>query len=291
MKNITMVDRSKYLADKAVEALMEEALLTPKPGLVDRRDTGSHSDMNLDLMLKSAASLQETFYKIGEAAWSEKPTQKLREKIARIGRKGEYDMLKETKGVNTHKGAIWAIGLLTAASAIKGPEADAGSITDTAAQIARFDDRYAPVKETNGEKAIKKYQVRGAKGQAQQGFPHVIDIGLPALLQYREAGHPEEQARLYSLISMMAYLDDTCLLHRGGSQVLEQTKERCRKILLAGGPASGQGWRHLLQLNNYLIEENASPGGSADLLAAVLFIDSIQIRLSRYKTELQLQKL
>lgn len=109
MKNITMVDRSKYLADKAVEALMEEALLTPKPGLVDRRDTGSHSDMNLDLMLKSAASLQETFYKIGEAAWSEKPTQKLREKIARIGRKGEYDMLKETKGVNTHKGAIWLL--------------------------------------------------------------------------------------------------------------------------------------------------------------------------------------
>ncbi|MBE0343502.1 triphosphoribosyl-dephospho-CoA synthase MdcB, partial [Paenibacillus sp. 28ISP30-2] len=77
------------LAAKAVKALMEEALLTPKPGLVDARDNGSHSDMSIDLMLESARSLENTFREIANVSYQHPVNQTLREKIAQIGRDGE----------------------------------------------------------------------------------------------------------------------------------------------------------------------------------------------------------
>lgn len=112
------------LAAKAVQALVDEALLTPKPGLVDTRDSGSHSDMSIGLMIKSARALEETFQRIADASYLHPVDQSLREKIASIGREGEQQMFSATNGVNTHKGAIWALGLLTSARAACPGECD-----------------------------------------------------------------------------------------------------------------------------------------------------------------------
>ena len=106
---------ARALADKAVEALVAEATLTPKPGLVDRRGPGAHDDMDLELLFASAARLHDGFAQMAEAAEEiEAPNAELRAELARIGRVAEQRMLDVTGGVNTHRGAIWALGLLTA---------------------------------------------------------------------------------------------------------------------------------------------------------------------------------
>ncbi|WP_205895277.1 triphosphoribosyl-dephospho-CoA synthase, partial [Metapseudomonas otitidis] len=109
-----------WLADRAVDALIDEADLTPKPGLVDRRGSGAHSDLHLGLMHASALSLWPCFRQMAEAALQHREVgAPLREALGRIGREGEAAMLATTGGVNTHRGAIWALGLLVAAWALE----------------------------------------------------------------------------------------------------------------------------------------------------------------------------
>src|SRR5271163_4917785 len=85
---------SRRLASLAREALIEEAELTPKPALVDRRGSGAHHDLTLAMMRRSATSLYRTFALIAAAAMGCAPSQELREKLAAIGRQGEVRMLQ-----------------------------------------------------------------------------------------------------------------------------------------------------------------------------------------------------
>jgi triphosphoribosyl-dephospho-CoA synthase len=266
---------SEYLAQLAVTSLIEEAELTPKPGLVDKQNTGAHTDLNFELMIRSAHALRSTFADIARAAFQRTPSQILREEIAEIGRNGEKIMLEATGGTNTHKGAIWAIGLLTASAAMHKPGASPCDIARTAGELARYPDRYAPDQSTNGSRVRLRYGVTGAKGEAQQGFPHVRIIALPTLHKARNQGIPEPLARLDALVSLIAHLDDTCLLHRGGMAALRTAKENAKEIVALGGVSTAAGWKALQQLDNELLERNASPGGSADLLAATLFLDRL----------------
>jgi triphosphoribosyl-dephospho-CoA synthase len=265
----------EYLASQAVAALLEEARLTPKPGLVDEESTGAHEDLNIDLMIRSATALEGTFAEIGFTACRRNPGQLLREEIAEIGRKGEKIMLEATGGSNTHKGAIWAIGLLTAAAAMHEPGASPLEIASTAGKLACYPDRYAPRQSSNGSRVQRRYGVAGARGEAQQGFPHVIRIALPTLYRARQRGVSEPQARLDALVALIANLDDTCLLHRGGMEALLAAKEKANMILATGGVSTRIGWKLLRALDEELLARNASPGGSADLLAAALFLDRL----------------
>lgn len=269
------------LAQLAVRALLEEAELTPKPGLVDSDSSGSHADMDIALLRRSAFALGPTFGEMALAAFAQKPSQQLRERLAAIGRLGEQAMLQATGGVNTHKGAIWALGLLVAGAAIAGPTASAQLIARTAGEIACFPDRWAPDGLTNGARVRRRYGVQGAAAQAQQGFPHVLEHALPALQRARSSGVPETCARLDALVTLIATLDDTCILHRGGQEALETAKQGARAVLVAGGTATAAGRHALARLDEQLLRDNASPGGSADLLAAALFLDSLQREQAR----------
>jgi triphosphoribosyl-dephospho-CoA synthase len=122
---------------------------------------------------------------------------------------------------------------------------------------------------------IQHYKVSGARGEAQAGFPHVITIGLPILHRSRQEGSSETQARLDALLAIMASLDDTCLLHRGGLAALNKARTGAAAVFAAGGTATVQGWELLQRLDRDLLALKASPGGSADLLAATLFLDFI----------------
>jgi triphosphoribosyl-dephospho-CoA synthase len=278
--------RALRLADLAVEVLAAEAMLTPKPALVDGRGSGVHRDLDLPAMLKSANSLHGTFLNMAEAAAAARePNQALREQLARIGRSGERCMFAATGGSNAHRGAIWVLGLLVAARAIQGdesprggagPGAEAGprETAALAARIAAFPDRYAPAQDSHGARACRRYGVRGARGEAVAGFPHVIDVGLPAMWEARAKGADETCARLDALMAIMATLDDTCLLHRGGLSALQAAQGGARDTLMAGGSSSAAGRRALLRLDAELVKRNASPGGCADLLAACIFLDS-----------------
>jgi len=268
---------AERLADLAVQVLIDEADLSPKPGLVDRRGNGAHDDLHLGLMHASANALWPAFKAMAEAAQMFGGVgQPLRETLGQLGRDGEAEMLRVTGGINTHRGAIWALGLLCAAAALEADAPDARRIADTAAALARLSDPAAPHNpDSHGARVCRRYGVLGAREQAQHGFPAVIEQGLPQLLASRRGGVGEQNARLDALLAIMSDLTDTCVLHRAGLEGLTRMQQGARAVLEAGGAASLAGRRQLRLLDRDMLALNASPGGAADLLAATLFLDRL----------------
>jgi triphosphoribosyl-dephospho-CoA synthase len=273
-KTLSLAER---LADLAVDALIDEADLSPKPALVDRRGNGAHTDLHLGLMHASALALWPAFKEMAQIAIEiGEVGLPLREAIGLIGREGEQAMLATTNGVNTHRGAIWALGLLVAAVALEPQSSAAGSVALRAARLALLDDRYAPSPLSHGAQVAQRYGARGAREEAQLGFPAVTQRALPQLKCSRAAGHGEQNARLDALLAIMTSLADTCVLYRAGEEGLHTMQLGAQAVLDAGGSASLGGRRRLHELDQQLIALNASPGGAADLLAACLFIDRIE---------------
>jgi triphosphoribosyl-dephospho-CoA synthase len=266
---------AESLASLAVMSLIEEAALTPKPALVDQRGSGAHTDLTFDLMCRSAVALHGTFAEMAYLAWEQVPGQQLREQLATIGRTGEEIMLATTRGVNTHRGAIWALGLLVAGAAIEGTGEPVQTIADLAGEIASYPDRYRSTSTSHGVQVMERYGVEGARGEAKQHFPHIMSRGLPRLQTARAQGASETCARLDALLAIMAHLNDTCLLYRGGKEALTKAQSGAQTILHVGGTMTTAGRKLLSQLEHGLLARNVSPGGSADLLAATLFLDAL----------------
>lgn len=266
------------LADLAVQALLDEVTLTPKPGLVDLRGRGAHEDIDLALMCASANALRPGFEAMalaGAADWQDPVL--LRERLGLLGRAAECAMMDTTNGVNTHRGAIWAMGLLVAAASMPaGPLGDAEAVAERAAAMARLPDRFAGTPTKNaGARTCLRYGVAGARGQAQAGFPHVLRHGLPTLRASRAAGAAESCARLDALLAIVARLDDTCVLARGGTDGLATMQQGAALVLAAGGTSTVHGKHLLAQLDADALRLRVSPGGAADLLAATLFLDNL----------------
>ena len=267
--------RAAAVADIAVWALIEEAELTPKPALVDLRGPGAHRDLDVERMRCSARALRNTFVRLYETAATQPVSRDLREALAAIGRAGETAMMRATGGSNAHRGAIWSLGLLVAGTALT-RGVNANRIASTAARIARCPSRVLAVTASNGQRACALYGVTGARGEAQSAFPHVVQVGLPKLRAGRRGGLSEADARLDALIAIMATLADTCLLHRGGEAALAAAQQGALRVLAAGGCATPLGRDALHALDQQLLACFASPGGAADMLAAVLFLDRLE---------------
>lgn len=266
---------AQWLARVATQSLIEEARLSPKPGLVDSRGNGAHHDLTLALMECSAHSLSPTFHALALQSWQRPADIALRQLIGRLGREGEAQMMAATGGVNTHRGAIWALGLLVSAAAMHGLEARSSEIAATAAELASLPDSSAPKVFSKGLLATRRYRVPGAREEAQLGFPHIMNQALPQLRRSRQLGATEQQARLDALMAIMTSLSDTCVLSRAGLEGLEVMQNGARSVLVAGGTAKVEGRATLEWLDKQMLALNASPGGAADLLAATLLIDRI----------------
>ncbi|HEY2453010.1 MAG TPA: triphosphoribosyl-dephospho-CoA synthase [Scandinavium sp.] len=267
--------QAQRLAVIARDCLIDEARLSPKPGLVDSRGNGAHHDLSLALMERSAHSLTPTFLQLAQQCWQRPADIALRETIGRLGREGEQQMMAATAGVNTHRGAIWALGLLVSAAAMLNDAANAQQIADMAALLARLPDSAAPKVFSKGLKATHRYQVPGAREEAQQAFPHVMKLALPQLVRSRANGACESEARLDALMAIMTSLSDTCVLSRAGMSGLEAMQNGAREVLTVGGTATPEGRDALAHLDTQMLALNASPGGAADLLAATLFLDRV----------------
>jgi triphosphoribosyl-dephospho-CoA synthase len=310
-------NRCTLLGVLARQALIAEAELTPKPGLVDRRGPGAHTDLSLDLMIRSAFAIEPFIRLMAFQSMNEPPSPCLRATLATTGRAAECSMLDTTNGSNTHKGAIWTLGLLAAASAgrdelplVRGRSVAnrsnllPHSIARIASLIAAFEDpddslpnapasagrtpnakrRTPNAPLSHGQLVAKKFGVEGARGEAINGFPHIIEVGLP-MLRARRSGHtPEPIARLDALLAIMASLNDTCLLYRGGKPALLAAQQGAAAVIAAGGAGTSRGREHLLALDNRLLELRVSPGGSADLLAGTLFLDAIERQQTEIRT-------
>ena len=268
---------ARRLARLARQALIAEAELSPKPGLVDRRGSGAHTDLSLDLLRRSAHAIEPYFHEMAAVSLGAHPCQSIRERLAATGRRAERAMFEATGGSNAHKGAIWALGLLVSAQSMQEKGAATASATAAiAAEIAAFDDRVLPRLLTHGDTVASRYGVAGARGEAISGFPHTMSVGLPMLRRRRRAGVAEEIARLDALLAIMSRLDDTCLLYRGGPEALAVAKEGALAVEVSGGVGSASGRERLRSLDRRLLELNVSPGGSADVLAATLFLDAVE---------------
>ncbi len=267
----TLTDEA--IADLAVGAIGAEADLTPKPGLVDQRGPGAHTDMNLAMLHASAGALREAFTACARTGRAAPIDVDLRARIGAIGRAGETAMLTATGGVNTHRGTLWALGLLCAGIAVNPRDPVA-----VAAQLAALPDRDLVATPSHGAAVGRRYGASGAKGEAQTGFPHVTRCALPVLRAARAAGADEQTARLEALLALMAALDDTCILHRGGAEGLYAVQSGARAVRAAGGIRTVQGRRHFTELDQLCRDHRLSPGGSADLLAAALLLDATRER-------------
>ncbi|MEM6052350.1 triphosphoribosyl-dephospho-CoA synthase [Erwinia sp. P7711] len=267
--------KAEKLAALATRCLIDEARLSPKPGLVDSRGNGAHLDLSLALMERSAHSLTHTFYALALHCWNRPADVALRQLVGRLGREGEQAMMQATGGVNTHRGAIWAMGLLVSACAMLAGEREPARVAEKAAQLARLPDDAAPKMFSKGLRATQRYRVPGAREEAQQGFPHVMQLALPQLQQSRREGASETQAQLDALMAIMSSLSDTCVLSRAGEAGLRTMQQGARAVLAAGGTKSLAGEQALRWLDAEMLARNASPGGAADLLAATLFTDRL----------------
>lgn len=243
-----------YLADLAVSALVDEVELTPKPGLVDRRNNGAHRDMDLPLFRRSAHSLRPYFHRAVELGL-ERPD--CMPRLQQEGLAAEKTMLAATNGVNTHKGAIYAFGLVLAA--LGGVLAQGGDVFTIASSLAA--EGLPPEEHTHGSQARLRYGAAGARGEAMAGFPHARRACY--LLAERDGD------ALPVLLTLLAEVEDTNLLHRGGPDGLRFVREQAADIL--SGPAEDYIPR-LEALDDACIALGLSPGGCADLLALTLLL-------------------
>ena len=263
----------RILGRLAAQALIDEANLTPKPGLVDRNGNGAHHDLSLPLLVRSAHTLETYFVRMAECSHEQGISISLRENLGALGRDAELAMLRATAGINTHRGAIWALGLLVAAAS-QTATMDASAIAHSAALLAALPDAHAPKCPSNGAQVARIYGSGGARIEAQAGFPHVF-AGLGALYNARAAKLAESHARINALLTIMTTLEDTCILYRGGPTALVALQQGAAEALRAGGAASSEGAQALRNLQATMLTLWVSPGGSADILAATLLIDRI----------------
>ena len=258
----------------ALKALLEEAELTPKPGLVDQRGSGSHHDLSLPLFLISARVLRPYFQRMAEEAQRESVQAVLRTTLGRLGREAESEMLKATYGTNTHRGAIWSLGLLTAAAATQASP-DPALVCHAAGRIARLRDVFQCADQAVRPQPWRTHHAMGARSEAFSGFPHVLAVGLPVLQRARTSRVPENLARIDALLAIISTLPDTCILQRGGPIALLAVQCGAKRVLDLGGCSTSAGSIELEMLERTMLQLWVSPGGSADLLAATLFLDQL----------------
>lgn len=260
------------IAALARSALEEEVCLTPKPGLVDRRNNGAHKDMTLHLFLRSAEVLEPFFAQIAEKG---KELYRLPETysfpyLREIGKQAEQAMMKATGGVNTHKGALFSMGLLCASAGRLAGEKTlltAENLCRTAAQtVSGLSEKELSGSGTHGLAAHEKYGAKGVRGEAESGFYSVRKYGLPIYrCSYLTDGN-REKAALKALLSLIIHVEDTNVLHRAGEEGslwLRAQSARCLENVSS---------ESMEALDDACIERNISPGGCADLLALTLFL-------------------
>ena len=273
------------IAARATQAMLMEAACTPAPGLVDMVNAGAHDDMDFFSFLKSSAALSGTMLRCAAAGWEHRgDVADLLPVLRHIGLAGERDMFAATGGVNTQKGLLFLLGILTAAAALnlrQGLTTDERAVFAQTANISRgiVERELAPLRgqdratlQTAGERLYVDHGIAGIRGELEAGLPSVRNQGLPCLRQALSAGLTLNDALVHSLLGLMTTVEDTTVVNRHGVAVLREVQREAEEIMTAGGMLSDIGREKLGALDESFIRRNISPGGSADMLAATYFI-------------------
>jgi triphosphoribosyl-dephospho-CoA synthase len=276
-RSIAPVWETVPIGRAAIRALYAELALHPKPGLVSPLDSGSHDDMDMTTFMRSLFALRGYYRDIAAAGARGADFATLQA----LGIAAERRMLAATGGVNTHRGAVFGLGLLTAAAGwLRGTGKPLGGQAFGDAVATQWGDDILAASprapDSNGAQAIRRYGVRGARQEAAEGFPTLFKVALPTLSRTFDILGCEERAMVQTLFALMAALEDTNLLHRGGPAGLTFVQAEAQRFLDRGG-VFRPGWRaEALALHDACIARRLSPGGSADMLAAAWFVHSQQ---------------
>ncbi len=269
----------------AREALRRELDLTPKPGLVDRAHRGAHRDMDHALMSASIEAIAPWFahfFELGRELAAAGPRPFLA-RLRQDGRACESAMFAATRGVNTHKGGIFSLGLLCAAAGrlqargrALAPEAVCAEVALVADGLVERELVPASSPATAGARSWRAHGLPGARGEAQGGFRTARRHGLPAYRAALARGADDDRALAESLLALMAHNGDTNLVARGGLGALAFVQARAQALRLAPWPATPERFAQLRCLDRALVARNLSPGGSADLLAVTWFLSRLE---------------
>lgn len=278
----------------ALLALLEEAAVDPKPGLVTPTSRGSHADMDYFTFLAGGAALAPWFEEAvrmgaGLASFASPGDPAALPALASLrdgGRRAEAAMFEATGGVNTHKGLVFSLGALCAAAGFleaRGAEATPESCCDAAGALVRavtVDDFAAAAAKpeedlTAGERLHRRSGVAGARGEAARGFPSALRIGLPRLRSALASGLSRNDALAEALLALYEVVEDTCVLARGGPEGLGYLRDGAVRALELGGVGTDAGRAAIRELDKGLKERNLSPGGCADLLAVTSFLERL----------------
>lgn len=269
---------AEYIAVRAYLALLQEVKTTPKPGLVDRRNSGAHKDMDMRHFFASANALRPFFCRFAEQGYLTRdlgPTETF-QNIRKIGMEAEEAMLAATHGINTHKGAIFTMGLLCAACGRLGP--DKLQVENILAEIAAmtagvvendFKGVTAESAKTAGERLYISRGITGIRGQAEKGLPAVKKVGLPILKEGLKKGLSFNDAGAVALLHLMTVTEDTNIINRTDMATFQSAQLEI-KALLQKEPFPDMAT--IETLDDDFIRRNLSPGGTADLLAATYFL-------------------
>ncbi len=261
-------------ASLAVRALLYEVCTTPKPGLVDRVNSGSHKDMDIFTFMSSSAALWPYFaqcVRVGRDT-AARPAPETLAALRWPGKLAEGTMLSATGGVNTHKGAIFSLGLACAAVGRLDREQwdDSEMILAQVAAMAagsvsrELSGLTKETASTAGQRFYLEYGVTGVRGQAEAGFPSVLEYGLPTLEKGLEQGRNVDEAGAAAMLTLLAHGTDTNMVSRGGIDVQREKSAQLLKLLETYPYPNAD---MLTVLDQDYIRQNLSPGGSADLLA------------------------
>lgn len=270
-----MTRDDQALARAAVTALRDELTAYPKPGLVSPVDSGAHADMDFELMCRSADSLLQPFASLAAAG---RAAASFEQALIPLGIEAERGMLAVTGGVNTHRGAIFSVGLLVAAigralalSGAPSPAAIRAALSDTwgealAVHAARSDEA------SHGGLVRRRTGRDGARREAARAFPGVFETGIPTYRAARLAGLDDNAASIQTLFALMASIDDTTVLYRGGLEAGSFVRRSAADFLADGGCRQPGWFAKAEALHRAFIARNLSAGGCADLLACTLLV-------------------
>jgi triphosphoribosyl-dephospho-CoA synthase len=271
------------IALAASRALSQELATWPKPGLVSPVDSGSHRDMDAAMLRASIDALHPFFVELALAGRERAGMNQLRA----IGLRAEAAMLEATGGVNTHRGAIFGVGLLCAAAgATAGLNADGALIISeplgvTVAQRWGNGIRKGPIPMfSHGTAALRRFGAGGARAEAMGGFPSIYGVGLPALRQGRTLVDDPSAACVQTCFALIAAVGDTNLLYRGGLAGARYAGDSASAFLRAGGVGAARWRERATRVHHEFVDRDLSPGGCADLLAMTLFVDTLEARCS-----------
>lgn len=271
-----------HLASMALQAELDT---TPKPGLVDRNDNGAHRDMDHALMQRSIQALHPYFVRLAQLGFTGK--QPCHDEIVNIGIEAEREMFKATGGVNTHKGALFSIGL---AAVALGGEAfcritqaegcgtmayndvnskQIQSLSNSIASLARL---FPDTNGTHGSKAKANNILKGALDNAREGYTQLFKAWLPFYIDRIAEG--DNYALQKTLLRIMCDLDDTNIVYRTSMETMQEVKTEARQMLDTS--RNIVNFEAALQaMNTDYIHRNISPGGSADMLSLVVFLSCV----------------